>query len=132
NDAHESYVARKAASEKNSTDVAGEDPLYMQMMRDLVRSAVFKLIDFRTPGDGLPDSTALWADTDADGKPEFTLSTEEIWNRIKDTISQTEIDEAKQWFVTSIATRDRLEKDGFLLSGDDCKAAVAAKAGEFE
>ena len=132
NDAHESFVTRKAASEKNSTELAGEDPLYMQMMRDLVRSAVFKLIDFRTPGDGLPDTIALWADTDADGKPDFTLTTDEIWSHVKDTISQTEIDEAKQWFVTSIATRDRLEKDGFLLNGDDCKAALAAKAGEFE
>jgi hypothetical protein len=132
NDAHESYKARKAAAEKNSIDLPAEDPLYLQMMRDLVRGAVFKLIDFRTPGNGLPDSIALWSDTNADGKPELVVTTEELWNQVKDTISETEIDEAKQWFVTSMATRDRLEKDGFLLSGDDCNAAVTAKAAEFE
>jgi hypothetical protein len=131
-DAHESYTARKAAAEKNGTKLATEDPLYLQMMRDLVQSAVYKLIDFKTPGDGLPDSIALWADTDADGKPELALSTDELWNQIKDTVSPTEIDEAKQWFVTSIATRDRLEKDGFLLNAQDCEAAIRAKAAEFE
>jgi hypothetical protein len=131
-DAHESYTARKAAAEKNGIDLPPEDPLYLQMMRDLVRSAVFKMIDFKTPGDGLPDSIALWADTDPDGKPELVLSTDELYDQVKATISQTEIDEAKQWFVTSIATRDRLEKDGFLLNPDDCRAAVAAKMSEFE
>jgi hypothetical protein len=132
NDAHESYTARKAAAEKNGVDLPPEDPLYLQMMRDLIRSAVFKMIDFKTPGDGLPDSIALWADTDADGKPELVLSTDELWNQVKDTVSQTEIDEAKQWYITSISTRDRLEKDGFLLSADDCRAAIVAKAAEFE
>lgn len=131
-DAHESYAARKAAAEKNGTELASEDPLYLQMMRELVRSAVYKLIDFKTPGDGLPDTNALWADTDADGKPELVLATDDLWNQIKDTISPTEIDEAKQWFVTSLSTRDRLEKEGFLLNPEDCQAAIRAKAAEFE
>ena len=58
NDAHESYTARKAAAEKNGIDLPPEDPLYLQMMRDLIRSAVSKMIDFKTVGDGMPDSKA--------------------------------------------------------------------------
>jgi hypothetical protein len=47
-------------------------------------------------------------------------------------VSPTEIQEAKEWFVTSWATRDRLEKDGFLLSGDDCTAVVQNRQKDFE
>jgi len=132
-DAKESYKNRKEAADKNGTELMSDDPLYMQMMRDIVRMAIYKLIEFRTPGNGLAtDSVALWADTNGDGKPDKTLTTEELWAEIKDTISQTEIDEAKQWFVTSIATRDRLEKEGFAMSGEECQKLIKAKASEFE
>ena len=125
----------KAKGEAHAYDeitIAKEDALYMSMMRDIVRMAVYRLVDFKTSSEGLPDTIALWADSDMDGQPELVVTTDELWNQVKDTVSQTEIDEAKQWFVTSMATRDRLEKDGFLLSGDDCKAALTAKEGEFE
>jgi len=131
-DAQASYKVRKEQAEKNNSDLPPEDPLYSQMMREIVKSAMYRLIDFKTPGDGLPDTIALWADTNADGKPEMVLSTEDLWNQVKDTISQTEIDEAKQFFVTALATADRLQKDGFLLSPEDCHAVMVAKAEEFE
>jgi len=132
-DARESYKNRKEAADKAGTDIQSDDPLYMQMMRDIVRMAIYKLIEFRTPGNGLPtDSIALWADVNGDGKPDKTFTTEELWNEIKDTISPTEIEEAKQWFVTSIATHDRLEKEGALLSADDCQKLIKSKASEFE
>jgi hypothetical protein len=113
-------------------DIAREDPLYMQMMRDIVRLSVYRLVDFKTSLDGLPETVALWADTDGDGKPELELKTEDLWNQVKDTVSPSEIDEAKQWFVTAWATRDRLEKDGFLLSAQDCTAVVKKRQGDFE
>lgn len=132
-DARESYKNRKEAADKAGTDLQSDDPLYMQMMRDIVRMAIYKLIEFRTPGNGMPtDSVALWADVNGDGKPEKTFTTEELWNEIKDTISSTEIEEAKQWFVTSIATHDRLEKDGALFSPDECQKLIKSKASEFE
>jgi hypothetical protein len=152
-DAYDSYKNRKEMAQKYNADqrakaeeaktkgqefhpdeivIAKEDPFFMGMMRDIVRMAVYKLVDFKSAGDGLPDTTALWADTDADGKPELVVSTDELWNQVKETVSQTEIDEAKQWFVTSIATHDRLEKDGFLLNPGDCSAALTAREGEFE
>jgi hypothetical protein len=132
-DAKTSYQNRKEAAEKFGTDLAADDPLYMQMMRDIVRMAIYKLIEFRTPGNGLTtDTIALWADTNGDGKPDKTFTTEELWAQVKDTISPTEVDEAKQWFVTSMATRDRLEKEGFLISGDECQKLIKAKASEFE
>jgi hypothetical protein len=105
-------------------DIAKEDELYMQMMRDIVRMAVFQLCDFKTPRDGIPTSIALWADTNGDGKPELELKTEDLWNQVKDSVSPTEIMQAKEWFVTAWSTRDRLEKDGFLLNAADCEPLV--------
>jgi hypothetical protein len=118
--------------EADHIDIAKEDPLYMTMMRDIVRMSIFRLVDFKTSKDGLAESSALWGDTNGDGKPELELKTEDLWNQIKDTVSPTEIQEAKEWFVTSWATRDRLEKDGFLLSGDDCTAVVQNRQKDFE
>ncbi|MFN0009272.1 MAG: hypothetical protein ACKVXR_15315 [Planctomycetota bacterium] len=106
--------------EPESITIAKEDELYKSMLRDIVRVAVFRLVEFKTPMDGLPESVALWGDMNGDGKPELELKTEDLWNQVKDTVSPTEIEEAKQWFVTSMATLDRLEKDGFLMNRDDC------------
>lgn len=132
-DAKTSYQNRKDAAEKLGTEISADDPLYMQMMRDIVRMAIYKLIEFRTPGNGLTaDTVALWADTNGDGKPDKTFTTEELWAEIKDTVSPTEVDEAKQWFVTAMSTRDRLEKEGFLMSGDECQKLIKDKASEFE
>lgn len=131
-DAYTSWKARKEMAEKQGIDLPKEDPIYMGFMRDIVRSAVFKLVDFKTLSEGLPDNLCLWADATGDGKPELVITTDEMWDKVKDTVSETEIREAKRWFVTSVATRDRLEKDGFLLSGDDCSAALDALCGKFD
>lgn len=113
-------------------DLIKEDPIYMGIMRDIVRSAVFKLCDFKTPSEGLPETQCLWVDTNGDGIPELVVSTDEMWEKVKDTVSETEIQEAKRWFVTYSAARDRLEKDGFLPSGDACDAAIEALGRQFE
>lgn len=112
--------------------IAKEDALYMSMLREIVRLAVFRLVDFKTPLDGIPESVALWADTNGDGKPELELKTEDLWNQVKDTVSPTEIEEAKQWFVTSMSTRDRMEKDGFLMNRGDCIDQVKTRADEMQ
>jgi hypothetical protein len=113
-------------------DIAKEDPLYMTMMRDIVRIAVYRLVDFKTTMDGLPDTLALWADTDGDGKPELELKTEDMWNQVKDTVSPTEIEEAKQFFVTAWSTRDRLEKEGVLPNRADSLALLKTKAKDLQ
>lgn len=118
--------------EADHIDIAKEDPLYMTMMRDIVRIAVYRLVDFKTTMEGLPDTMALWADTNGDGKPELELKTEELWNQVKDTVSPTEIEEAKQWFVTAWSTRDRLEKEGFLPNRADSLALLKTKAGDLQ
>jgi hypothetical protein len=130
-DAKLSYEARKAAAEKTGGPLPKEDVIYTNMMRQIVRDAVFGLVDFKTAGDGIAPDLCLWADTNGDGKPELSITIDEMWKKVSDTVSETEINEAKQWFVTYTATEDRLKEDGFLLSPQDCSSALASLLAQF-
>lgn len=131
-DAKQSYEARLKASEKNGGKLPREDALYMTLVRQIVRDAMFSVMTYRFPSDGLPPGVAFQADTNGDGTPELELSIEQLWKIVEPTINATEIREAKQWFVTSIATRDRLLKESALLTTDEAKAAIEELSSGFE
>jgi hypothetical protein len=131
-DAKQSYKMRKEHSDKTGEPLPKEDGIYTQMMRQIVRDAMFGTIDWKTSFDGLPPELVLTADKDFDGKPDLVVRTDELWDKIKDTVSSTEVDEAKRWYVTSWAVRDRLEKEGFLLDAAGRAKAVADLKKQFE
>ena len=131
-DAKQSYESRLKASEKNGGKLPREDSLYMTIVRQIVRDAMFGVMTFRTPADGLPPGVAFQGDANGDGKPELELSIEQLWKIVEPTVNETEIHEAKQWFVTSVATRDRLLAEGALLTDEEAKAAIQNLAGGFE
>jgi hypothetical protein len=78
-----------------------------------------------------PNTVAV-ADVNGDGKPDLTITVDDMWSKVSDTVSQNEIDEAKQWYVTSTATEDRLKKDGKLLSPEDCAKSLATLMKTYE
>ncbi len=121
-DAHDSYKMRKEHAEKTGEPLPKEDAIYTTMMRQIVRDAMFATIDWKTSFDGLPSDLVLTADRDFDGKPELVVRTADLWEKVKDTVSPTEVDEAKRWFITSRATHDRLQKENALL--DDAERAT--------
>lgn len=123
-DAVESYKKRKEHSEKTGEPLPREDTIYTQMMRQIVRDALFSTIDFKTSFDGLPDDLLMTADKNGDGQPELVVTTAEVWNKVKDTVTPAEIEEAKAWYVTSMATADRLKADGHLLDEGGRKRAI--------
>jgi hypothetical protein len=106
--------------------------MYTQMMRQIVRDAMFATIDWRTAFDGLPNDLVLTADRDFDGQPELVVRTAEQWERVKDTVAPTEVEEAKRWFVTYWATYDRLEKEGRLLDAAQRAEELVAVNRQFE
>jgi len=114
-DAHQSYQMRKEHAEKTGEPLPKEDGIYTTMMRQIVRDAMFATIDWKTAFDGLSDDIVLTGDRDFDGKPELVVRTADVWENVKATVSQTEVDDAKRWFVTARATRDRLAKEGAML-----------------
>lgn len=132
NDAFESYRMRKEHADKTGEPLTKEDGVYTQMMRQIVRDAMFNTVDFKTAYDGLPPDLVLTGDVDGDGKPELVIKTEDMWKKVSDTVAQTEIDEAKQWYVTYWSTHDRLQKDGGLLGIDERKAAISKLLKTFE
>lgn len=113
------------AAAHNTTTIPPEDPTYANILRQIVRDAVFATIDFKTATEGLQDDLVIWADTNADGKPELSVTTAEVWDRIKDTVSELDIDRAKNWCVKRAATQDRLAKEGHLLTHEEEKAVLA-------
>jgi len=131
-DAQQSYVMRKEHADKTGEPLPKEDAIYTQMMRQIVRDAMFNTIDWKTSFDGLPDDLVLTGDRDFDGKPELVVRTAVLWEKVKDTVTPTEIDEAKRWFVTARATHDRLEKDGALLDAAARAQALAELKKQFE
>lgn len=131
-DAKTSFQTRTQMMEKHGLKkLPKEDPIYVTMMRQIVRDAMFGLCDFRTQPDA-PPGIALWGDADGDGKPEVEVSIAKLWDEVKDTVNQTEIDEAKHWYVTSVATRDRELKEGILLSDQDCRANIDEFVKQFD
>ncbi len=131
-DAKQSYEARLKASEKNDGKLPKEDALYMTILRQIVRDAMFNLMTFKTRPDGIDPKLAFVGDSNGDGKPEVSVPIEVLWNKVQDTVTETEINEAKQWYVTSIATRDRLVKDNALLSPEDAAKELETLTGGFE
>jgi hypothetical protein len=99
-DAQQSYRQRLNAATKSTDQLPREDPLYKTYLRQIVRDALFSAITFKTHPDGIDAKLALWADCDGDGKPELTVTIEELWEQMSDTVTPIEIDEAKQWYIT--------------------------------
>ncbi|MDZ4771765.1 MAG: hypothetical protein SGI72_01385 [Planctomycetota bacterium] len=124
-DAVNSYKMRREHSDKTGEPLGKEDTIYTTMMRQIVRDALYNTIDYKTAFDGLPDDLVLTADKDFDGKPEMTLTTEQVWNDVKNTVTKNEIEMAKQWFVASMATTDRLKAEGALLDEAGRRQAIA-------
>ncbi len=124
-DAVNSYKMRREHADKTGEPLGKEDTIYTTMMRQIVRDALFNTIEFKTSFDGLPDDIVLTADKNYDGVPEMTLQTAKVWDEVKSTVTKNEIEMAKQWFVASIATTDRLKAEGGLLDDAGRKQAIA-------
>lgn len=113
-DARQSYEMRRKWQEEHGGDFPPEDQIYSTMMRQIVRDAMYGLIDFKTSFAGLPDNVVLTGDVNADGKPELSVTTDQVWNQIAPSVTPQEIDEAKSYFIAYYATLDRLKKDGHM------------------
>jgi len=124
-DAKQSYEVRKRWQEEQGGDFPPEDAIYQQMLRQIVRDALFSLITFKSSFDGLPVDVLLTADSNSDGTPEITVKVDELWPLIVPTLTEQEVRDAKTYVVALHATRDQLAKDGRLPTVEDRQKVLA-------
>lgn len=124
-DAKVSYEVRKRWQEEHGGDLPPEDTIYSGMLRQIVRDAMFSLIEFKTVFDGLPDSVVLTADVNGDHVADLTVPTEDVWKRVAPSVSEEEIRDAKAFCVARYATMDRLAKDGSPPTAEDRAKVIA-------
>jgi hypothetical protein len=120
----ESYAKRLAQAGGDPKKLPRGDAVMREFLRQIVREALFDRIEFKTQPDIGDSKLALWADTNGDGKPELAVTIDALWEKVSDTVTDTEIQEAKQWCITARATRDRLASEGGLLSKREAEEAL--------
>ena len=137
-DFEESYERRKtfydnAMAEWQAKKDAGEDPgpepemgkedsMYRSILRQIVRDTVYSVVETKTAIDGISPELLLTMDFDYDGNIELTVTNDEIWDDVKDTVSRWDINQARRFLALIEATRQRLAKEGKLLSEEDAAA----------
>ncbi len=99
-----------------------EDSMYRSILRQIVRDAVYSVIDTKTGIDGLDEELLVTMDFDWDGTPELQITVDEVWEDVKTTISQKDIDDARQYLALVAATKQRLAAEGKLLSDEEAEA----------
>lgn len=138
NDFRESYERRSAELESHlanweAATEAGEDPgprptmppednMYRSILRQIVRDTVYGVCDTKTSIDGIDPSLAVTMDLDFDGEPDLVVTIAEVWDDVKDTVTDKEISDARHFLALIEATRQRLANEGLLLSEEDQQA----------
>ena len=59
------------------------------------------------------------------------ISVDEIWNQVRDSISQDDVWKAKQWLVVTTLLRQSLEESGFLISPEEIAAIWEEQAAPY-
>jgi hypothetical protein len=106
-----------------------EDAMYRSILRQMVRDMLFKTAKTETAIDGLPMDIVMTLDINSDGSVEHTWHTQNIWDAVKDTVSEKEIEDAKLFLAKLEAARQRMAGEEFLLSEVEARDAFTANEG---
>jgi hypothetical protein len=132
-DAKVSYQMRMDTMEQRELDrLPPDDDLLLNIHRQIVRDAIYQLVDFRTAADGLPPDQILWADASGDGEADLELSTAQMWAEVKPLVVERDVRQAKRWWALYTAAHDRMVEDGMLLDPGECDAVMAEYASGYD
>ena len=109
-----------------------EDTMYRSILRQIVRDTVFKVIDTQSGLQGLPDDLICTMDFDYDGEPEYVWTTDELWEQVKDTVTEEEIREVRHFLGLMEATRQRLVNEKKMLSDEALEVQMKAIRDSFQ
>jgi hypothetical protein len=105
-------------------EMASEDSMYRSILRQIVRDTIYKVVDSRTAAEGLPSDLICTMDFDWDGTPELSLSTEQMWEVVADTVSDVEVEDARQFLALIEASRQRLAAENKLMTDEEAAAKI--------
>ena len=105
-------------------EMVEEDSMYRSILRQIVRDTIYQVVDSRTAVEGLSSDLICTMDFDWDGKPELSLTTDDMWGMVSDTITEVEIADAREFLGLIEATRQRLEAEGKMMSEEEATAKL--------
>lgn len=124
-DAKQSYEMRSQLMVDRELDrLPPDDDLLLNIHRQIVRDAIYQLVEFRTAAHGLPDDLVLWADATGDGQADLTVTTEQLWEEVEPLVVERDVRDAKRWWALRTAAEDRMEEEGILLDPAECQAVM--------
>lgn len=101
------------------------DPQYAEMTRQVVRDFLFEEEHFTTSLEGPDFSKAITAEP-RDGTPPWSLTTKDAWNSVVATVDPAELELARRYWTTVLATRAALKERGLVLEAAERKNAFDA------
>jgi hypothetical protein len=106
-----------------------EDAMYRSILRQMVRDMLFKTAATKTSIDGLPDDIVMTLDVNSDGTVEHTWHTDDLWEDVKDTVSEKEISDAKHFLAKLESARQRMAGEEFLLTDTEARTIFETNEG---
>lgn len=88
------------------------EPLRLDELRARVRAHLETTCRFRIAPEGLAPGLALTADFDGDDCADASVTIEELWEEVRDSVEPWETVEIRRWLATCHATRQQLESEG--------------------
>lgn len=111
-DANLGYRLRVEAALSLGQPVQREEPIYRDVLRDIVFRAITRTWNIQTSANGLRPELLLRVDVDLDGSPELEISTEQTWRDVAPNLHPSQVEIVRRWLAASQAMRDRLRADG--------------------
>ncbi|MBK7878727.1 MAG: hypothetical protein IPJ77_23970 [Planctomycetes bacterium] len=98
------------------------DPQYQEMTRQIVRDHLYSGERFRTSLEGPDFGIALAAEPE--GAPRWTLSTEDAWRTIAPRVDAADVELARRYWTTVVATQKELASKGLVLDREARERAL--------
>lgn len=116
------YERRAQIAADTGQPIEPEQDMMMSILRDFVMRALWSLADVKTATQGIPEKYAMIIDGD-DWRAE--VLTEDVYDSMKDSFSQADIEDAKLALALMEAARQKLEASGHLIPQEDFEQTVA-------
>lgn len=116
------YERRLQVSVDTDQPIVPEQEMMMGLLRDFVMNALWSLADIQTATGGIPEHLVMIVDG---GDWRSEIETQDVFDEMRPYFSDDDVQEAKHFLALMEATRQRMQKDGILMSDQEFSSLVA-------